>query len=89
MQIILLKPYKPHARKLKVGTEMGVTNEKGLELIEKGIARDVTKEYKRNIVKKREDETVIIEETIKAIREADKAAEVKELAKEIKDKKNN
>lgn len=55
MQVILLKPYKPHSRTLKVGTEMGVTNEKGLELIEKGIARDVTKEYNLVIEKKREE----------------------------------
>ena len=61
MQVILLKKYKPHSRELKVGTEMGVTNEVGLKLIEKGIARDVTKEYNANILKLREEAETVIE----------------------------
>ena len=54
MQVILLKKYKPHSRELKAGTEMGVTNEVGLKLIKQGVARDVTKEFHADIVKKRE-----------------------------------
>jgi len=53
MQVILLKDYKPHTRVLKQGKELGVTNEVGLKLIEKGIARDVTTEYLGDILVKR------------------------------------
>jgi len=65
MELILLKDYKPHSRILKAGTPIGVTNEEGLKLIKKGIARDVTKEYLADIVKKREGkETEIVKEPI-------------------------
>ena len=63
MQVILLKKYKPHTRELKIGTEMGVTKAEGERLINKGIARDVTKEYEKNLQKKR-DEDSNIEENI-------------------------
>ena len=89
MELELLKDYKPHSRVLKAGTRLGVTNEKGLELIKKGIAKDVTIQVKAEIVKKREEETAEVEEIVKAVREADKVAEIKETAKEIKNKKNN
>lgn len=56
MEIVLLKPYKPHARELKVGTQMGVTQSEGERLISKGIARDVTKSYKATLQKKRDVE---------------------------------
>lgn len=65
MQVILLKKYKPHSRELKVGTEMGVTNEVGEELIAKGIARDVTKEYNANILANREENNGGIDEISK------------------------
>jgi len=65
MELILLKDYKPHSRLLKAGTSIGVTNEKGLELIKKGIARDVTKEYLADILKKREENDVVIDEVTK------------------------
>jgi len=79
MQVILIKDYKPHSRVLKKGTEMGVTNSKGLELIEKGIAKDVTKEYKENIEEKRKEN---IEEVEKVVEEATEN-------KSKKTKKNN
>ena len=62
MQVILLKDYKPHTRVLKQGKELGVTNEVGLKLIEKGIARDVTKEYLGNILVKRKEKAKKIEQ---------------------------
>ena len=55
MQIVLLKKYKPHSRELQVGTELGVTNELGVKLIAKGIAKDITKEYEVNIVNLRKE----------------------------------
>ena len=88
MQVILLKPYKPNTRVLKVGVEMGVTYSKGLELIEKGIARDVTAQHKAEIIKKRGDDTTQIEEVIKAVKKQEEDIEIKAKAKAIK-KKNN
>ena len=80
MELILLKDYKPHARLLKAGTPIGVTNSVGLELIKKGIARDVTKEYLADIVKKREENSNLIEEV-----EPSRAEEaIKEIKKEKK-----
>ena len=85
MQVILLKDYKPHSRVLKKGTEMGVTNSKGLELIEKGIARDVTKEYKQEILFKRNEKEEEIKKEVEAL-EIDIDAEQK---KSKKKKKNS
>ena len=80
MELILLKDYKPHARLLKAGTPIGVTNSVGLELIKKGIARDVTKEYLADIVKKREENSNPIQEV-----EPSRAEEaIKEIKKEKK-----
>ena len=62
MQVILLKDYKPHTRILKKGTELGVTNEQGVKLVAKGIARDVTKEYLGNILVKRKEKAEKIEQ---------------------------
>ena len=56
MEVILLKKYKPHGRELKIGTPMGVTQAEGERLIEKGIARDVTKEYNAKLQKKRDED---------------------------------
>ncbi len=61
MEVILLKKYKPHARELKIGTQMGVTQAEGERLVEKGIAKDITKSYKATLQKKR-DQEVDIEE---------------------------
>ena len=65
MQVVLLKDYKPHGRVLKKGTELGVTNEVGLKLTVKGIARDVTKEYLGNILVQREKREENEEDKIK------------------------
>lgn len=89
MQIILLKKYKPHTRELKIGTEMGVINEVGLDLIERGIARDVTIRYESDLQKKRDEDTSEIEEIIKASKEDEEDAAIKKAAKIIKKKKNN
>jgi len=62
MQVVLLKDYKPHNRVLKKGPELGVTNEVGVKLIVKGIARDVTKEYLGNILVKRKEKAEKIEQ---------------------------
>ena len=72
MQVVLLKDYKPHSRKLKAGVEMGVTNAEGLKLIEKGIARDVTKEYKKDILKKREIEAEKVEAEVEGLKPIEK-----------------
>lgn len=71
MQVILLKKYKPHSRELQVGTEMGVTNELGIKLIAKGIAKNVTKEYDVKIIKKRKELAVEIE-TVKELEKGKK-----------------
>ena len=62
MEIVLLKKYKPHSRELKVGTQMGVTQQVGLDLIKKRIARDFTKEYNADLQKKRDEDDDIVEE---------------------------
>lgn len=77
MQVVLLKDYKPHTRVIKAGKELGVTNELGLELIEKGIARDITKEYNILVEKKREENNEVLEDISK------------DNPKPKKDKKNN
>jgi hypothetical protein len=49
MKIVLLKKHKLHSKTLKKGAELSVTKEKALELIEKGIAKELngkTKEEK-------------------------------------------
>lgn len=81
MQIVLLKNYKPHSRELKAGTQMGVTNEVGLKLIEEGIAKLTNDKEVINIVKKQ-----VIEEPIEVVEEP---TETKEPIKERKNKKNN
>ena len=80
MELILLKDYKPHARLLKAGTPIGVTNSVGLELIKKGIARDVTKEYLANIIKKREEDSNPIQE----VEPSEEEVATKEIKKEKK-----
>lgn len=40
MKIVLLKNYIPYKKKVKKGTVMEVTNEKGKELIKKKIAKE-------------------------------------------------
>ena len=72
MQVVLLKDYKPHSRELKAGVEMGVTNAEGLKLIEKGIAKDVTKEYKKDILVKREIESNKVKDEVEALKPIEK-----------------
>ena len=80
MELILLKDYKPHSRLLKAGTPIGVTNSVGLELIKKGIARDVTKEYLADIIKKREEDANPLQE----VEPSEEEVATKEIKKEKK-----
>lgn len=77
MQIVLLKSYKPHSRELKEGTQLGVTNEVGLKLIEEGIAKLTNDKEVINIVSK------------EVIEESKEQPEIKESFNKRKNKKNN
>jgi hypothetical protein len=78
MQIVLLKNYKPHTRELKEGTQLGVTNEVGLQLIAKGIAKESTEKEIVYVPKE-----AMKEEPIEAVEET---TETKETTKERKNK---
>jgi hypothetical protein len=52
MKIKLLKPYRLVSKELPEGKEIDVTNEKGNELIEKGIAEDVIAKANNKLSKK-------------------------------------
>ena len=52
MEITLIKDYKLNSRVLKAGTIVGVTNEKGNMLIEKGVANKTEKNESLDKLKK-------------------------------------
>lgn len=63
MEIVLIKDYKLHSKTLKKGTKVGVELTKGIKLINKGIAEDLSGKVKA--VKKKSEKYVPLKNNAK------------------------